>query len=378
MSTGNAVGEVRLCRTSPSALLTFRLSRGVGPPPETEALTKATSTRMPQRASSNDPTGSGLLIEQGGKDEIISRWLESVRAERGVTAVGDAGDPLLPDSAPLVLDEILRAVESDGGEIGPEKICRAARHGCERARQRLDVKDLVREYQLLREHIFLYLREHAAQPAGLAPGDLMNICRRVGLAVDEAVRETVGAFVEEHTGQLRHLSRTDSLTGLYNHRTFYERLDEELMRAERYRASFSIVLIDLDDFKAVNDTNGHQFGDYLLLRCAGWLRRQLRQTDVICRYGGDEFGLILPETAREDAGTLAGRLPETFGEFGMQEGAPASFGMSYGLASYPEDEVAAVRLVRIADERLLLNKVRIERRTSRHPAKFIAEAIAGA
>ena len=378
MSTGNAVGEVRLCRTSPSALLTFRLSRGVGPPPETEALTKATSTRMPQRASSNDPTGSGLLIEQGGKDEIISRWLESVRAERGVTAVGDAGDPLLPDSAPLVLDEILRAVESDGGEIGPEKICRAARHGRERARQRLDVKDLVGEYQLLREHIFLYLREHAAQPAGLAPGSLMNICRRVGHAVDEAVRETVGAFVEEHTGQLRHLSRTDSLTGLYNHRTFYERLDEELMRAERYRASFSIVLIDLDDFKAVNDTNGHQFGDYLLLRCAGWLRRQLRQTDVICRYGGDEFGVILPETAREDARTLAGRLPETFGEFGTREGAPASFGMSYGLASYPEDEVAAVRLVRIADERLLLNKVRIERRTSRHPAKFIAEAIAGA
>src|ERR1043165_3252313 len=109
MSTGNAEGEVRLCRTSPSALLTFGLSRGVGPPPETEALTKATSTRMPQRATSNDPTGSGLLIEQGSKDEIIIFWLESVRDERGV---GDAGDPLLLDSAPLVLDEILRLVES--------------------------------------------------------------------------------------------------------------------------------------------------------------------------------------------------------------------------------------------------------------------------
>src|ERR1041385_143202 len=182
MFMGNAEGEVRLCRPFPSALLTFGLSRGVGPP-ETEALTKVTSTRMPQRASSNDPTGSGLLIEQGSKDEIISRWLESVRAERGLTAVGGAGDPLLLDFAPLVLDEILRAVESDGGEIGPEKICRAARHGCVRGRQRLDVKELVPEYQLLREHIFLYLRERAAQPAGLAPGDLMNICRRVGLAV---------------------------------------------------------------------------------------------------------------------------------------------------------------------------------------------------
>ena len=78
--------------------------------------------------------------------------------------------------------------------------------------------------------------------------------------------ETLSAFVEEKIGGLRHLSRTDSLTGLYNHRTFYERLDEELKRAARHKAPLSVVLIDLDDFKTVNDLGGHQFGDSLLTK----------------------------------------------------------------------------------------------------------------
>lgn len=80
------------------------------------------------------------------------------------------------------------------------------------------------------------------------------------------------AFVEEHVLKLQHLSRTDSLTGLFNHRTFYERLGEELKRASRYETPLSIVLVDLDNFKSVNDTKGHQFGDHLLIRCADWLR----------------------------------------------------------------------------------------------------------
>ena len=317
---------------------------------------------MTRRISDTELTNFKGLVKQGAC-EIARHWLEAVRAaDAAKQATESVKEPLLLESVPLLLSEILRVIELEDGQIEPENICRAARHGRERAREHFDVKELVREYQLLREHIFLYLREHAERFAGWGMGDKSTVDQRVGLAIDAAMRETIHAFVEEHTAQLHHLSRTDSLTGLYNHRTFYERLDEELKRAERYRKPLSIVLIDLDNFKSVNDTKGHQFGDHLLVKCAEWLHHELRQTDVICRYGGDEFGVILPETVGEDARAMMSRLPGTFKKLGVREGAPAQFGMSFGLATHPEDDGTTTHLVQAADMRLLLNKQRNEKK----------------
>ncbi|HKZ77023.1 MAG TPA: GGDEF domain-containing protein [Pyrinomonadaceae bacterium] len=294
------------------------------------------------------------LVKQG-TSEISQHWLEAMRGDESSPATERVKEPLLLDSLPLVLDEILYFVESDDSQIDLAKICRAVTRNRSQAREEFDVRELVRESQVLRESIFLYLHEHVAQFARRDRGG-MTIYRRAGIAMDQAMRETINAFVEDHTGQLRHLSRTDSLTGLYNHRTFYERLDEELKRAKRYQSPLSIVLIDLDNFKSVNDTNGHQFGDYLLVRCAEWLHGELRETDIICRYGGDEFGIILPETTGEEALVMMARVAAAFRKFGAQEGAPASFGLSFGLAAHPEDDGTVIRMVKVADERLLLNK----------------------
>lgn len=289
-------------------------------------------------------------------DQITQRWLEAVRADRGIPSAEDLEEPLILDAVPLVLDEILRVVEVDESKIEHEKICSAARHGRERAQEHFDVRELVREYQLLREHIFLHLGGQMEHFARFGMGDAATICSRIGLAFDEAMRETINAFAEEHLLQLRRLSRTDSLTGLFNHRIFYERLQDELNRARRYDSPLSMVLIDLDNFKSVNESKGHQFGDHLLIKSAERMRADLRQTDIICRYGGDEFGVILPETAQQDALGMMCRLAEDFKELGRIEGAPNGFGMSFGVSAHPEDRGSVRHLVKAADERLILAK----------------------
>lgn len=295
------------------------------------------------------------LIDQG-TNEIAQLWREAIKADTSGLRTESVGEPLLLDSLPVVLDEILSFIGSNESKIDPEKINHATRHGRERVSEHFDVREVVRECQLLREYLFLYLHEHVADFATRETDGMMNIYHRAGLATDDAMRETINAFVENYTEQLRHLSRTDSLTGLYNHATFYERLAEELNRARRYKAPLSIVFIDLDNFKSVNDTRGHQFGDYLLVQCAEWLRAELRQTDVICRYGGDEFAVILPQTTSADGCIMMARLADGFKEFGVREGAPPSFGMCFGLAAHPEDDGTMTRMVKVADQRLLLNK----------------------
>ena len=311
--------------------------------------------QMLQPTSRSVSPGFKELIKRSA-DEITQRWVEAVRADRSIPSAEDLEEPLLRDAVPLVLDEILRVIEIDDSKIEHERICSAARHGRERAQEHFDVRELVREYQLLRESIFLHIGEQTERFARFGMGDAATICLRIGVALDEAMRETINAFVEEHMLQLRRLSRTDSLTGLFNHRIFYERLKDELNRARRYDSPLSVVLIDLNHFKAVNESKGHQFGDHMLVKSAERMRADLRQTDILCRYGGDEFGIILPETSQKDAHAMMCRLAEDFKELGRTEGAPTAFGMSFGVSAFPEDEGTVRRMVKAADDRLILSK----------------------
>ncbi len=289
-------------------------------------------------------------------NEITRRWVEAVREDRSIPSAESLEEPLLLDAVPLVLAEIFRVIGVDDSKVEHERICSAARHGRERAQEHFDVRELVREYQLLRENIFVHLNDHAEHFARFGRSDTGTICARIGGALDEAMRETINAFVEERMLQLRRLSRTDSLTGLFNHRIFYERLGDELNRARRYDSPLSVVLIDLNNFKSVNESKGHQFGDHLLTKCAELMRANLRQTDIPCRYGGDEFGIILPETTQKAAHAMMCRLAEDFRRLGRAEGAPAAFDMSFGLSAHPEDEGTVRRMVKAADDRLSLNK----------------------
>jgi diguanylate cyclase (GGDEF)-like protein len=103
----------------------------------------------------------------------------------------------------------------------------------------------------------------------------------------------------------KELAITDSLTGLYVQKYFKEILQEEINLAKQYNRKFSVIMIDIDNFKSINDTYGHNAGDDVLVRFADILRARLRATDIICRYGGDEFGIILHDASQADSFQIA-------------------------------------------------------------------------
>jgi diguanylate cyclase (GGDEF)-like protein len=124
------------------------------------------------------------------------------------------------------------------------------------------------------------------------------------------------------------LARTDELTGLANTRSFSERAEQELLRARRYGRALSLLYIDLDGFKTINDSQGHAAGDVVLQRTANALRESLRRTDVIARLGGDEFAVLLPETGTESTDIVIGKVRDSLGKAlqGLGAGTTASIG----------------------------------------------------
>jgi diguanylate cyclase (GGDEF)-like protein len=152
----------------------------------------------------------------------------------------------------------------------------------------------------------------------------------------------------------RKLADRDPLTGFYNHRFLHERLGEEVVRTQRAHRSMSVLMLDLDDFKLVNDTFGHLFGDRVLTWTAELIRSTLRASDIPARYGGDEFAIILPETDRDEAGRAAERILDAFQDqpfVGEQRG-PVPIGASIGVATFPQDGRTATELIAAADEAL--------------------------
>jgi diguanylate cyclase (GGDEF)-like protein len=135
--------------------------------------------------------------------------------------------------------------------------------------------------------------------------------------------------------RLEELSVTDPLTGVYNRRYLFDRLDAEIKRAYRGKTTLSCLIIDIDHFKAINDERGHLAGDAVIKRLADFLKNNVRSTDIVARYGGDEFMLVIPETSEEGARVLAGKLLEGIRKF-VFVGEQNTFNVtcSMGLSSF--------------------------------------------
>ena len=143
---------------------------------------------------------------------------------------------------------------------------------------------------------------------------------------------------------LRKLSELDGLTRLYNHNTITRRLEFEFLRAQRYGSHFSCMMIDVDHFKDINDQFGHQRGDQIIRKVAASLKESLRRVDLIGRYGGDEFLVILPETKPQNAVIAARRIQNIFiaKKFEVKKGVKANIALSIGICGYPSKGIKEV------------------------------------
>jgi diguanylate cyclase (GGDEF)-like protein len=173
----------------------------------------------------------------------------------------------------------------------------------------------------------------------------------------ESVADMCAAAIQNASNfdRMKQLAYVDGLTGMHNRRFFEMRIVEELERAGRFQGRLSVIMVDIDNFKKLNDEFGHLLGDEILRSVSSVLKQQLRKMDMVCRYGGDEFAILVPETTGDNALRVAEKLRRQI-ETHDFPGVPRPVTISCGVADYPTHGVTRDEVVAAADSALYTAK----------------------
>jgi diguanylate cyclase (GGDEF)-like protein len=209
------------------------------------------------------------------------------------------------------------------------------------------VRSFVSVPMVVQDSVIGVLNVSHSKPNAFSPDDvrvLSTLASQAAITIDR----------RDMLRSLEHMAITDGLTRIYNHRYFQMRLSNELKRAQRYSLPLSLLMLDIDHFKAINDRYGHAAGDMILAEVARLVVQALRETDIVARYGGEELSVILTQTSLLDAERTAERLRRTIAEhaFSTPDGVPLAVSVSVGVAAFPDHAAERDSLLRKADTAL--------------------------
>jgi diguanylate cyclase (GGDEF)-like protein len=290
-------------------------------------------------------------------DEMIGRTAEKLFA----------GDPgalyLFTESRTLLNVAAAWGGHADAGSFMPEE-CWAVRRGQAHLARRGELNPMC-------AHVDASVDSHLCVPL-MAQGEMLGILH-LGCAPQDAGHEARQALAKRLAGHLglalgnlrlreslKNLSIRDPLTGLFNRRYLVETLEREFYRARRAAAPLAIIMIDADHFKRFNDTFGHEAGDAVLRELGAFLKSSVRAEDIACRYGGEEFCLVLPQMSRDGARERAEAIRQGVARLDIKSGGKAlgPVTLSLGVASYPDDADTGEAVLASADAALYQAKQR--------------------
>ena len=244
--------------------------------------------------------------------EIVNGMKATLASLADAVAAGESADMR---SAPAItlthLDEppqeLKPAQRGTAPLAGPLQRARqaATAHGNVRHSQDFQIHEVIYEYVVLRQILWETAKTHASPTVLGRMGEIVPYIDRL---LDELVLTTVESFYSASVRDLEKRAIRDPLTQLYNKEYFSQRLGEEMRRSLRTGDPLTVAMMDMDMLKAINDTYGHQAGDAVIVAVARTILDTCRRSDVPCRYGGDEFAVILPETTKMQAGVFAERV----------------------------------------------------------------------
>jgi diguanylate cyclase (GGDEF)-like protein len=283
------------------------------------------------------------VVEEGARGEAIPSLARLGR-------LGQLGE--LPSFVAELAREL--AAPRPGGLEAGSALTRIVRDHA-RARKALGFTqhEIVTELLLVRRVLWRFVRARTASVAG---SEVTALEGRATDGIDRLVTECVAAYVDRVVAELAERARRDPLTELLNHRALTDALELELERARRYDHGLTLVYLDVDGFKRINDTLGHPVGDRVLRALGRLVRDSLRRTDVAGRMGGDELAAVLIESEADAGGHFLARLEDRIDELAARDHLPAGLSVSGGLAHYPSEAADARALFRLADERLYAAK----------------------